>query len=168
MDKSSSLGMPMSPQEISKRYKRQSLGMPWAYPSSSTKYQVIFQDAIFLLLHMLCVVLGASSFLFLVFFCFVCCNQLGCILAFLCGREIHSVLIAQNTLVFTPIVPRVFYFCQYCVQLLFFTHILFRACQFALFMFEQLSGLFCLLSMGVILIKLVGVGSKKKKVSCVQ
>jgi hypothetical protein len=31
--KSSSLGMPMSPQEISKRYKRQSLGMPWGTPS---------------------------------------------------------------------------------------------------------------------------------------
>jgi hypothetical protein len=28
MDKSSSLGMPMSPQELSKKYKRQSLGMP--------------------------------------------------------------------------------------------------------------------------------------------
>jgi hypothetical protein len=37
MDKSSSLGMPVSPQEISKRYKRQSLGMPKAPPSSSTK-----------------------------------------------------------------------------------------------------------------------------------
>jgi hypothetical protein len=71
MDKSSSLGMPMSPQEISKKYKRQSLGMPKAPPSSSTKYQVIFQDTIFLLLHMLCVVLGASLFLVLVFFCFV-------------------------------------------------------------------------------------------------
>ena len=90
MDKSSSLGMPMSPQEIFKRYKRQSLGMPKASPSSSTKYQVIFQDAIFLLLHMLCVVLGASLFLFLVFFCFVCCNQLGWILAFLCGIETRS------------------------------------------------------------------------------
>mgnify|MGYP006869196619 CR=1 FL=1 len=74
MDKSSSLGMPMSPQEISKRYKRQSLGMPKASPSSSTKYQVIFQDAIFLLLHMLCVVLRASLFLFFVFFCFVFCS----------------------------------------------------------------------------------------------
>jgi hypothetical protein len=39
------------------------------------KYQVIFQDTIFLLLHMLCVVLGASLFLFLFFFCFVCCNK---------------------------------------------------------------------------------------------
>jgi hypothetical protein len=33
------------------------------------KYLVIFQDTIFLLLHMLCVVLGES------FFCFVCCNK---------------------------------------------------------------------------------------------
>jgi hypothetical protein len=39
------------------------------------KYQVIFQDTIFLLLHMLCVFLGASLFLLLVFFCFVCCNK---------------------------------------------------------------------------------------------
>jgi hypothetical protein len=37
MDKISSLGMPISQQEISKKYKRQSLGMPKAPPSSSTK-----------------------------------------------------------------------------------------------------------------------------------
>jgi hypothetical protein len=30
---------------------------------------------LFLLLHMLCVFLGASLFLLLVFFCFVCCNK---------------------------------------------------------------------------------------------
>ena len=49
---------------------------PWpkASPSSSTNYQVIFQHAIFLLLHVICVVLGASLFLFLVFFYFVSCN----------------------------------------------------------------------------------------------
>jgi hypothetical protein len=39
------------------------------------KYQVIFQDTIFLLLHMLCVFLGASLFLLSVSFCFVCCNK---------------------------------------------------------------------------------------------
>jgi hypothetical protein len=39
------------------------------------KYQVIFQDTIFLLLHILCVFLGASLFLLSVFFCFVCCNK---------------------------------------------------------------------------------------------
>jgi hypothetical protein len=37
MDKSSSLGMPISPHEISKKYKRQSLLMPHDTPSSSTK-----------------------------------------------------------------------------------------------------------------------------------
>jgi hypothetical protein len=37
MDKSSSLVMPMSHQQISKKYKRQSLGMPHGTPSSSTK-----------------------------------------------------------------------------------------------------------------------------------
>ena len=37
MDKSSGLGIPMSPQDISKKYKRQILGMPEASPSSSTK-----------------------------------------------------------------------------------------------------------------------------------
>jgi hypothetical protein len=38
----------------------------------SIKYQVIFQDTIFLLLHMLCVFLGAPLFLLSVLFCFVC------------------------------------------------------------------------------------------------
>jgi hypothetical protein len=39
------------------------------------KYQVIFQDTVFLLLHMLCVFLGVSLFLLSVLFCFVCCNK---------------------------------------------------------------------------------------------
>jgi hypothetical protein len=55
--------------------QRQSLGMPRGTPSSSTKYQVIFQDTIFLFLHMLCVFLGAFLFLLSVFFRFVCCNK---------------------------------------------------------------------------------------------
>ena len=108
MDKSSSLGMPISPQEISKEYKRQSLGCP-SIPSSSTNYQVLFQCAIFLLLHMICVTVGASLFLFLVFFYFVCCNKwMDPIIHVL--EETHSVLIAWNTLVFTLTVPRVFQF----------------------------------------------------------
>jgi hypothetical protein len=60
MDESSSLGMPMSPQEISKKYKRQSLGMPSRHPFFIGKKQVTFQHTIFLLLHALCVFLGAS------------------------------------------------------------------------------------------------------------
>jgi hypothetical protein len=75
MDKSSSLGMPMSPQEISKRYKRQSLGMPPRHPFFIEKNQVTFQDTIFLSLHTLCIFLGASLLLLLVFFCFGCCNK---------------------------------------------------------------------------------------------
>jgi hypothetical protein len=51
------------------------LGDAPRHPSSSTKYQVIFQDTIFLLLRMLCVFLGASIFLLSVLFCFVCCNK---------------------------------------------------------------------------------------------
>jgi hypothetical protein len=50
----------MSPQEISKKYKRQSLGMPPRHPFFIGKNQVTFQHTIFLLLHALCVFLGAS------------------------------------------------------------------------------------------------------------
>jgi hypothetical protein len=56
-----------SPQEISKKYKRQSIGMPPRHPFFIGKNQVTFQDTIFLLLHALCIFLGASvvfSFLF--------------------------------------------------------------------------------------------------------
>jgi hypothetical protein len=49
-----------APQEISKRYKRQSLGMPPRHPFFIGKNQVTFQDTIFLLIHALCVFLGAS------------------------------------------------------------------------------------------------------------
>jgi hypothetical protein len=60
MEKSSSLGMPMSPQEIFKKYMRQRLGMPPRHPFFIGKNQVTFQHTIFLLLHALCVFLGAS------------------------------------------------------------------------------------------------------------
>jgi hypothetical protein len=49
-----------SPQEISKKYKRQSLGMPPRHTFFIDKNQVTFQDTIFLLLHALCIFLGAS------------------------------------------------------------------------------------------------------------
>jgi hypothetical protein len=75
MDKSSSMGMPMSPQEISNRYKSQSLGMPPRHPFFIGKNQVTFQRTIFLLLHILCVFLRASLILLSVLFCFICCNK---------------------------------------------------------------------------------------------
>jgi hypothetical protein len=54
------LGMPMSPQEISKKYKLQSLGMPPRHPFLIGNNLVIFQHTIFLLFHALCIFLGAS------------------------------------------------------------------------------------------------------------
>jgi hypothetical protein len=54
------LGDAHVPQEISKRYKRQSLGMPPRHPFFFGKNQVTFQRTIFLLLHALCVFLGVS------------------------------------------------------------------------------------------------------------
>jgi hypothetical protein len=49
-----------SPQEIFKKYKHQSMGMPRGTPFFIGKNQVTFQDTLFLLLHALCVFLGAS------------------------------------------------------------------------------------------------------------
>jgi hypothetical protein len=54
------LGDAHAPQEISKKYKRQSLRMPQGTPFFIGKNQVTFQNTIFLLLHALCVFLGAS------------------------------------------------------------------------------------------------------------
>src|SRR3954453_23823291 len=63
MEKSSSLGIsPGHP----KKYPRGSSAKPWGCPRLprfiNKKHQVIFQCAIFLLLHVICVILGASLF----------------------------------------------------------------------------------------------------------
>jgi hypothetical protein len=62
------LGDAHAPQEISKRYKRQSLGMPPRHPFFIGKNQVTFQHTIFLLLDALCVFLGVSVVLVFSFF----------------------------------------------------------------------------------------------------
>jgi hypothetical protein len=51
------------------------LGDALRHPFFINKYQVIFQDTIFLLLRILCVFLGASLILLSVFFSFDCCNK---------------------------------------------------------------------------------------------
>jgi hypothetical protein len=51
------------------------LGDAPRHPFFIDKYQVIFQDTILLLLHILCVFYGASLFSLSVLFCFVCCNK---------------------------------------------------------------------------------------------
>jgi hypothetical protein len=99
----------MSPQEISKRYKHQSLGMPRGTPSSSAKIRSPFKT-----LYFYCFVFYAF-FLEHLYFCFQFSFVLfavinGCITSCLLWRETHSVFIAKNTLVFTLIVQRVFSF----------------------------------------------------------
>ena len=49
--------------------------MPKASPSSSTKISGFFQNSIFLFLHMICVVLGASFYFAFSFILFSCSNK---------------------------------------------------------------------------------------------
>jgi hypothetical protein len=68
MDKSSSLGMLMSPQEISKKYKRQSLGMPKTSPSSSTKISShLSRHYIFIASYTMCYSWSIGFFFFFLF-----------------------------------------------------------------------------------------------------
>jgi hypothetical protein len=129
MDKSSSLGMPISPQEISKRYKHQSLGMPRGTPSSSTNIRLSFKT-----LYFYCFVFYAF-FLERIYFCFQFSFILfavisGWITSCLFWRETHSVFIAQNTLVITLIVQRVFSFSSTAFSFRFSPSFLFRTCWF--------------------------------------
>jgi hypothetical protein len=109
MEKSSSLGIPMSPQEISKRYKCQSLGMPLRHPFFIGKNQVTFQHTIFLLLHALCFFLERLYFCFqFSFILFAAIN--GWTPTNFFWRIFTRFSFAKNTLVFTLIVQRVFSF----------------------------------------------------------
>ena len=65
---------PVTPKKYSRRLKRLSLGMPPCIPFFINNYQFVLPSSIFLLLHMLCALLGAScslvfSFVFLVLLC---------------------------------------------------------------------------------------------------
>src|SRR4051812_43300461 len=61
-----------------KKYPRGSSVKAWGCPRHplfiNNKHQVIFQCAIFLLLHALCIILGASLFLLCVYFVFFSIN----------------------------------------------------------------------------------------------
>jgi hypothetical protein len=103
------LGDAHSPQEISKRCKRQSLGMPPRDPFFIGKNQVTFQHTIFLLLHALCVFLGASLLLLSVLFSFVFCNKWLDPNKFIL-EKMPCFSFAKNNPFFTLIVQRVFSF----------------------------------------------------------
>src|SRR3954470_13836904 len=76
--KRSSLGMPMCiPNKYSRRLRRLSLGMPQCIPFFINNYQFVPRYTIFLSLHAICAMLGASRSLgFLVFFSFACWSYL--------------------------------------------------------------------------------------------
>jgi hypothetical protein len=127
MDKISSLGIPMSPQEISKRYKRQSLGMPRGTPSSSAKIRSPFRT-----LYFYCFVYYAF-FLERLYFCFQFYFVLlaainGWTPTYFFWRRHTPFFIAKNTLVFTLIVQRVFTFCSTAFSFRFSPWFLFWSC----------------------------------------
>ena len=70
--KRSSMGMPMcTPNKYSRRLKRISLGMPPCIPFSINNHLFVLLHIIFLSLHVLCAVLGASCIYFLVYLFFL-------------------------------------------------------------------------------------------------
>src|SRR3954451_13519423 len=76
MEKILSLGMPMLPQGYIQEVQASKLGDAQGIPFFIHKnIRFLFQYTIFLLLHILCVILGASLFLFLVWFSLFCCNN---------------------------------------------------------------------------------------------
>jgi hypothetical protein len=119
MDKSSSLGMPISPQEISKKYKRQSLGCPEARLLHQQNARSSFKTLYFYCFVYYVFFLGRLYFLLSVFFCFVFCNKWLDPNIFILGKT-HSVFIAKNTLVFNLIVQRVFSFSSIAFSFYFF------------------------------------------------
>jgi hypothetical protein len=95
MDKSEAWGCPCHPKKYPRSTSVKAWGCPRGTPFFIGKNQVTFQDTIFLLLHALCVFLGASLLLLSVFFCFVCCNKWLDHIMFLL-EEMNSFFICQE------------------------------------------------------------------------
>src|SRR3954464_14942934 len=87
-----SLGMPMCiPNKYSRRLKHLSLGMPPCMPFFINNYQFVPRCTIFLSLHALCAMFGASrNLILLVCFCFICYSKKLDPSFHLCGRETRS------------------------------------------------------------------------------
>src|SRR3954468_8177103 len=66
---------PVSPQEISKIYKRQSLGMPKASPSSSIKSSGLSRHFVFIVSCTVVLFLERLSFRLVCLVCLVCLNK---------------------------------------------------------------------------------------------
>ena len=123
--KSSSLGMPpCAPKKYSRRLKRLSLGMPPCIPFFINNHQFVLLHTIFLSIHMLWAMLGASrsflfSLLFFVLVLFAVNNKLDPSLP--CLGEKHAPLLPRMLILFIPI----FVECS----LLFLAAIMFSSCS---------------------------------------
>jgi hypothetical protein len=126
MDKSSSLGMTMSPQEKSKRYKRQILGMPRGTPSSSAKIRSPFKTLYFYCFIYYAFFLERLYFHFQFYFVFAAIN--GWTTTYFFCRRHTPFFIAKNTLVFTLIIQRVVSFSSTAFTFHFSPWFLFRSC----------------------------------------
>jgi hypothetical protein len=129
MDKISSLGIPMSPQEISKRYKRQSLGMPRGTHFLSAKIRSSFKTLYFYCFVFYAFFLERLYFRFqFSFVLFAVIN--GWTPTNLFWRRCTPFFIAKNTLVFTLFVQRVFSFSSTAFSFRFLPWFLFISCYF--------------------------------------
>src|SRR3954470_13698348 len=105
MDKSLSLGMTMLPLGYIQELQASKLGDAQGIPFFINKnIRFLFQYTIFLLLHILCVILGASLFLFLVWFILVCFNN-WLDPSLYCFGERHAPFSLQRTLWFHSYSP---------------------------------------------------------------
>jgi hypothetical protein len=127
MDKSSRLGMPMSPQEISKWYKRQSLGTPRGTSSSSANIRSPFKTLYFYCFIFYAFFLERLYFCFQFFFVlFAAINDWTPTNFF--WRRHTPFCIAKNSLVFTLIIQWVFSFSSTALSFHFSPWFLFRSC----------------------------------------
>jgi hypothetical protein len=104
------------------------LGDAPRHPFFIDRYQVIFQDTIFLLLRILCIFRGASLFSLSVFFVFSAIN--GWTPTCFFWRRRTPFFTAKNTLVFTLFVQRVFSFSSTAFSFCFSPSFLFITCYF--------------------------------------
>jgi hypothetical protein len=108
-----------SPQEISKKYKRQSLGMPPRHPLLHRQKSGHLSKHYFFCFMHYAFFLERQLFLFLVFFCFICCNKWLDHIMFLL-EEMNSFFICQEHSSFHSYrSTSILFFCYY-VYLVFF------------------------------------------------
>jgi hypothetical protein len=155
------IGDAMAPQEISKRYKRQSLGMPRGTPSSSVKIRSSFKTLYFYCFVFYAFFLERIYFRFQFYFVLLDIIN-GWTPTNFFWRRCTPFFIAKNTLVFTLIVQRVFFFSSTAFSFRFLPWFLFISCYFFVSRCIYTSGVCWFSSLRVDSKRLNGVGKEKK------